>query len=334
MRNYSAYTGKHIFYSPLRSHPSVSCGLPSFAANLTQIVRRCLSVSCLSFPLRWRRRRLLLLLTPLRIAPSAKAIVDFLLADPDDPALWEGILHPPPPAAHGTPSSSYYGTPSSVSLGGRHGRPNNNNNDDEGEGEGQEAMYLFSSSSSSYWRALLLDGAIRACAPATGERCLLSALRAVGSGDDDGAVRTSGGGGGDGSWEGFSSGWGVGEGEDSLRSLAPTAAVVLRGLYRLARSARCSSSGKCRGVRLTAFRRHFFVSFLVFLGRLVTRKGVWTRLLLKNGSTLNRKYVFLPFSLCASTPPVSLPVSKDFGRMRGCVLHRVPEIAATHDRER
>ena len=132
-----------------------------------------------------------------------KAIVDFLLSDPDDEVLWEGILMPPPaPSPRPAPSELGQGSP----------------------------LY--------YWKSLLVGGALGACTPAVGERCLRLALRAVGGGSggedggDDGIAlapsgrRSSSGGGG---------GTGERRGEDDP-SLVSSAVVVLRGLSLLARS--------------------------------------------------------------------------------------------------
>lgn len=116
-----------------------------------------------------------------------QAIVDFLLTDPEDEELWEGIILPPP-----FPSSS---SPSSRGA----------------------ARELPHAASLSYWKSLLLDGALSACTPATGERCLRLALGAVGGGGG-GGERTSGG-----------------ARKEVDPHLVSSAVVVLRGLSRLAR---------------------------------------------------------------------------------------------------
>lgn len=93
----------------------------------------------------------LLLLLPLL---SPQAMVDFLLADPEDEALWEGILYAVP----------YLKTTASTT------------NSRVGHGP-------------SYWQSALLDGALEACTPGVAERRLRSALQSVG----DGAGRGGGG---------------------------------------------------------------------------------------------------------------------------------------------
>lgn len=130
-----------------------------------------------------------------------QAIADFLLSDPDDEGLWKGILLPPPP-----PSS-------------RPAAP---------EVRRQVSPQLY------YWKALLLDGALGACTPAIGERCLRLALRAVGGADDGGADD----GGDDRAPWGRRGSSGAGErgGSKDDSSLVSCAVVVLRGLSRLARS--------------------------------------------------------------------------------------------------
>ncbi|CAN0298140.1 unnamed protein product, partial [Ectocarpus sp. 12 AP-2014] len=139
---------------------------------------------------------------------AQQAIVDFLLSDPDDEALLEGILLPVL-----FPSSSFSAAP----------------------GEGHR------DACSSYWHTLLLDAAIRKCTPATAERCLHLALRAAGNDEpvsDDGDGRGGGGGGGGGG--GSLLRWGSCDADDERGDLlvASTAAVVLRGLCRLARDPR------------------------------------------------------------------------------------------------
>lgn len=111
--------------------------------------------------------------------------MDLLLSDPDDEGLWEGILLPPgAPFFRRRPAAP-----------------------PPGPGQGQD-IPLY------YWKSLLIDGALGACAPAIGERCLRLALRAVGGGGED---------------------EGEGRGEDDP-SLVSSAVVLLRGLSRLARS--------------------------------------------------------------------------------------------------
>lgn len=75
---------------------------------------------------------------------SSKAIADFLLADPEDEALWKGIIR-------GIPSLP-----------------------DQQQQRRQGSLH---------WRSVLLEGALRACTPGAAERCLRSALLEATTGD-------------------------------------------------------------------------------------------------------------------------------------------------------
>lgn len=114
------------------------------------------------------------------IQHTGQAIVSFLLADPEDEGLWQGIIYSVPSPEEATDCDSFY-----------------------------------------YWQSLLLEGAIRACPPGTGELRLRSTLRAPGgvTGLEKGGVGLDGD-------RAVDDGW----------ATAGTAAMlVLTGLCRLAR---------------------------------------------------------------------------------------------------